>query len=145
MFIKQVVAVMLVSSLICNAADRGCSVRHVEPNSLKQTRTLIRQYDNAKNAGDKQCKEQAMRDLLAKLITESGDFGGAVKAGAMGGELEASNVNLNEKVGLDASIKLLQERFATIDGQKPSSLRKMSQEVESKKEYTSLKRKRATN
>ena len=144
MLVKQVVAVMLLSNLACTAAQQRCYVERVKPNSVKQALKLIREYDRAKNDIEKQCKERAMGDLLDKLITESSDFGGAVKAEAMGGELEASNVNLDEKVGLDASIKLLKDKLASINGQKPS-LKKMAQEAEPKKEYTSLKRKRATN
>lgn len=121
MFVKQVVAIMLVSTLICNAANGACSVERVKPDSLKQARSLIRQYDNAKTGSEKQCKEQAMRDLLNKLVIQSNDFGGAVETEAMAGELEASIVNEQEHVALKKSIALLTNKLAEIDSQKSSA------------------------
>lgn len=124
MLIKQVVAVMLLSSLICNAANNtaseACSVKRVKTNSVKQARTLIRRYDAASEGKKKLCTEQKMRDLLNKLEIQSNDFGGAVDAEAMGGELEASIVNEQEQVDLKKTIQLLKDKLAEINSQKPS-------------------------
>lgn len=141
---KQIVAVMLVSSLICNAVDKTCSVESVKTNSVEQARSLIRDYDLASRPKDKQCKKEKMDDLLNKLTVQSGIFGGAMQDEAMSGELEASIVNEEEQVDLKKSIQLLQDKLASIDGQKPSAQKRRAPQTAAESKEAN-KRSRASN
>lgn len=113
MMVKQMIALVLVSSVAYAAGDKACSVARVEANSLEQVRSLINKYDRASDK-DKQCHEKQMRDLLQKLTEQSRIFGQAMEAEVRGGELEASIVNEQEQVDLKQAIKLLQNKLDTL-------------------------------
>lgn len=140
MTIKGLGIVVLVSSLVSTGLYADCRVRSVEADTNKQVEQLIRMYDGAKTPDEKSCLAIAMRDLLEKLKKQSLIYHEATIEEDMSGEAAASDVNRNEAVALDKSIKKLEAKIATLT---PAA---QSQKIAiTKKEETSRKRRRSTN
>lgn len=81
-----------------------------------------------------------MRDLLEKLKRQSLIYHEATIEEDMSGESAASDVNRNEAVALDKSIRKLEAKIATL-----APAAQTQKTVVTKKEQTSRKRKRSTN
>ncbi len=143
MTIKGLGVFVLVSGLASTGLYADCRVRSVEADTDKQVEHLVRMYDSAKTPDDKSCLAIAMRDLLEKLKKQSLIYHEATIDEDMGGESAASDVNRNEAVALDKSIKKLEAKIATIAQVAPA--KKTAVNSQAKKEETSRKRRRSTN